>query len=554
MEKRIAVVDREVCIKEKCGYVCVNVCPVNRMGEECIVIDEYAYPLISEELCIGCSICVKKCPVQCIDIINLTKELPPRVYSYGVNSFRVHGIALPKAESIVGFIGRNGIGKTTIIKILSNELKPENLDKLPIEVREYFKNIEDKKLTLSVKPQYIDKLKKDVKVEKLLNALGISLEGFEHLKDRKLNQLSGGELQKLAIKIAMEKEADLYFFDEITNFLDIGERLSTALKIKRFHEEKGKAIIVVEHDLAILDYLSDYVYVFYGEEDVYGVVSTIKNARNGINEYLAGYLKAENLRFRNYEISFSSFAERERKSEIFLSFPSIKVKFEGFELFVEGGEIRKGEVIGIVGRNGIGKTTFMKELLKHLSQNLSVSYKPQYITPSPHLVKEVLSKDLDREVLERCKRMLNIRPVLMEKKLNQLSGGELQRIAIAKALSLKADLYLLDEPTAYLDIEQRVALASLLNSFVNEFEKPVFVIDHDIIFIDKVSSRILRFSGEPGIRGKGEKIEEKREGMNKFLRDVGITMRRDKDSNRPRINKPESVVDRRQREEGNYYY
>ncbi len=555
--KRIAVIDRDVCIKEKCGYVCMNVCPVNRMGEECIVIEEETgYPVISEELCIGCGICVKKCPVQCIDIINLTKELPPLTYSYGINAFRVHGIALPKEEGIIGFIGKNGIGKTTIIKILSGELKAENIEKLSIEAREYLENIGKKRL--SVKPQYVEKLRSNVKVGQLLEKMGIRIEEFEHLKDRRLNELSGGELQKLAIKIALSKEADLYFLDEITNFLDIGERLKTALEIKKFQEEKKKGMIIVEHDLAIVDYLSDYIYIFYGEEDVYGVVSGIKPVRNGINEYLEGYLKAENLRFRDYKISFSLYSEKEAPKEIFQSYPEMEIKVGDFKLRVEGGEIRKGEVIGIVGKNGIGKTTFIKSLVGLVGEEkplegIKVSYKPQYLSFEDVYVKEVLSKG-DKAIVERAKQLLSIKPSIMEKKLTNISGGELQRVAIALALSQKADIILLDEPTAYLDIEQRVSLAELLKSITTEFEIPIFVVDHDIVFLDRVSSRIIRFEGSPGKEGTARKPEEKREGMNKFLESLNITLRRDKDSLRPRINKPGSVVDREQREKGNYFY
>ena len=556
--KRIAVIDRDLCIKEKCGYVCVNVCPVNRMGKECIVVDEQGYPVISEELCVGCSICVKKCPVNAITIINISKELPKLSYSYGVNAFRLYGLPLPKEGKVVAFIGRNGIGKTTALKLLSKELLPFDLQNQPVEIREYFSALEKK--SLSIKPQNIEKLRVELKVKELLEKLNVKLDSSifpEFLLERKLSSLSGGELQKLSIAIAMAKQAHIYFFDELSNFLDVHERLSLALKVKQFAEQK--TTIIVEHDLALLDYLSDYVYIFYGEENVYGAVSSIKHSRVGINEYLSGFLKSENLRFRNYEISFSEFSEGEVKEEVFQSYPRLSYSFDGFEIEVEEGEIRKGEVIGIVGRNGIGKTTFIKLLagkikLDNYKTELSISYKPQYLEASPLLVKELFSREeLDRDVLQRAKRYLSITLALEEKPLNRISGGELQRVYLAYSISKKADLYLIDEPTAYLDIEQRVAFSQLLLNFVSEFEKPVFVVDHDILFLDRVSSRVIYVKGEPGKHGIVSSPKDKKKALNEFLRDAGITLRRDKESKRPRINKPGSVLDKKQKSSGVFF-
>ncbi len=570
MSKRIAVLDREVCTKEKCGYVCVKVCPVNRMGKECIVIDENtSYPIISEDLCIGCGICVKKCPTNAITIINLTKDLGIPIFSYGKNAFRLHGLPLPKDNVVVGFIGKNGIGKTTAIKLLSGQLKPnfggelneELMNELPIEQRNYLKSL--KTLKLSIKPQNIERLRSSkISVSELLKELNIPHEilnefNLERIRSRKLNELSGGELQKLSIAIALSKKADIYYFDELTNFLDIKERLKMAIKLKEFG--KNNTSIVVDHDLAILDYLVDYVYVFFGEEDVYGAVSSIKPARNGINEYLNGFLKAENLKIRDFEIKFSTYSESESSAEVILKYPDLHKSYNNFTLKVEGGEIKKGEIVGIAGGNALGKTTFIKMLAgvekpdnASIQTSLKISYKKQYLERTGKYVSEIL-KGGNEFVLARGLQLFNIPNRLLEKKDSSLSGGQLQRVAVLYALSREADIYLLDEPSAFLDVEQRLALAELVKDVAETENKIVFIVDHDITLLDRIASRLIVFTGTSSVEGKASRPLPKKEGMNLFLKQMGITMRRDKDSKRPKINKRGSVVDRKQREEGNYY-
>ncbi len=585
MGSRIAIIDRTKCIRDRCGYQCQAVCPGVRMGEETITIDDKGYPVISEHLCTGCGICVKRCPADAIRIINLVSEKDKPFHQYGPNMFRIYGIPLPSDKGIVGLIGKNGIGKTTALNILSGQLIPnfgeydrewtwdDVLERLSVIEQGYFREMIEKKKRgrefLAYKIQYVDKLI-DVYGEKRVSDL-ISdkdlIDQFEltHLLDRKVSELSGGELQRLIIAGVFAKDAELYFFDEPTSYLDIRQRIRIAKMIKELGdpEKGGKKVMVIEHDLAILDYLSDYVYIFYGQENAFGQVSHIRSARNGINEYLSGYLKDENVRFRDHEIHFERYSREAETSEneILITYPELVKEVTGFRLTVDSGSVNRGEVIGIIGPNAIGKTTFIKMLAgvikpdnTNLSETVRIAYKPQYIrVEEDMLVSEVLKDRYDDWIFNECVRRLNLRG-LMDRRLSELSGGELQRVAIATTLNKDADIYLFDEPSAFLDVEERLHFIDLLRQIISNGERSALVVDHDIVVVDGVSDRMIVFSGESGKLGSASSPMSKREGMNRFLRDMGITMRRDKDTYRPRINKPGSTLDKQQKERGEYYY
>jgi len=577
---RIAIIERDKCTHKKCGYRCVSVCPGVRMGDETVKVGDDGYPIIDETLCTGCGICPKKCPSKCIRIINIAEEKGSPVFQYGSNAFRLYGLPLPQ-EGVVGLIGKNGIGKTTAIRLLSGSITPnfgeykrkwkiaEALGRMGVEAKAYFSKLAEKKVRVSYKPQNVNLLQGAFKgnVGGLLkkmderNAIDEAVRIFELEESlgKKMGELSGGELQRAAIAAAWLKDADIYYFDEPASYLDIAQRLKMGRALKELSERKN--VIVVEHDLAIFDYLSDYIYVLYGEENAYGILSGLKNARAGINEYLQGYLREENVRFRNNAITFEQTALTERKSPPKVSFSPMKKDLPGFSFESEEGEIKEGEIMGIVGKNAIGKTLFIKMLAGVEKPDegeggigLKLSYKPQYIRAEGGIVSELFSSSkMDGAVLEEAKRILSMGP-LMEREVKHLSGGELQRVAITLALSRNADIYLFDEPSAFLDVEQRMHFASLLKRIIENSDKAAFVVDHDVVLIDAISNRLMVFDGVPSVHGKANKAESKRDGMNRFLRSVGITMRRDKDTLRPRINKPDSALDREQKEKGEHFY
>ena len=250
--------------------------------------------------------------------------------------------------------------------------------------------------------------------------------------------------------------------------------------------------------------------------------------------------------------------------------------------------VKKKQIISLLGSNGAGKTTTLKAisgLLKPENGKVtegSIEYEgkaihnssPETITrlgiiqvlegrqPFKYLtVEENLRVGTATRWGKPYKKDLELvyhyfQPLVARR--NRLagycSGGELQMVAIAACLSRRAELYMLDEPSAYLDVEERLNMARTIRRVVENRNVTAFVVEHDVVTQDFIADKLMVFTGKRGMEGVANPPTTLRKGMNKFLKEMQVTFRRDPATKRPRVNKEDSKLDKFQKQIGEYYY
>ena len=598
---RIAIVSDDKCKPKKCRQECRKACPVVKTGKLCIEVGPNSkIAFISETLCIGCGICVKKCPFDAINIIKLPTNLEAETtHRYSANSFKLHRLPTPRPGQVLGLVGTNGIGKSTALKILAGKQMP-NLGKYDnppswediikhfrgSELQNYFTKMLDSDIKAVIKPQYVDNLPRAIRgpVQKVGDLLKLKIDdkGEDYNKmlikdlqlydviDREIEKLSGGELQRFAIAMACVQTADVYMFDEPSSYLDVKQRLKAATMIRSLLEPTTY-VIAVEHDLSVLDYLSDFVCIIYGIPSVYGVVTMPSSVREGINIFLDGHIPSENVRFREDSLQFrladSLIDNLKAEGTAQFQYPEMTKTQGDFKLTVEAGEFNDSEILVLMGENGTGKTTLIK-LLAGVSKSdkneteqlsLNVSMKPQKIAPKfPGTVRQLFFKKIRGAFLSPQFQTDVVKPLkidnIIDNEVQTLSGGELQRVAIILSLGINAQIYLIDEPSAYLDSEQRVICAKVIRRFVLHNKKTAFVVEHDFIMATYLADRVIVFEGTPAKAATAKTPESLVTGCNRFLKSLNVTFRRDPNSFRPRINKLDSQMDQEQKASGNYFF
>ncbi|CAK1545552.1 unnamed protein product [Leptosia nina] len=591
---RIAIVNADRCKPKRCRQECKKSCPVVRMGKLCIeVTPNDKICTISEELCIGCGICVKKCPFDAITIINIPSNLEKHTtHRYSKNSFKLHRLPIPRPGEVLGLVGQNGIGKSTALKILAGKQKP-NLGRYVdppdwqeilshfrgSELQNYFTKILEDDLKALIKPQYVDQIPKAVKgtvgqlldkKDEMKNQTEIcKMLDLSHIRDREIAALSGGELQRFACAMVCIQNGDIFMFDEPSSYLDVKQRLNAARTIRSLiHPDKF--IIVVEHDLSVLDYLSDFICCLYGVPGAYGVVTMPFSVREGINIFLDGFVPTENMRFRTESLVFKvaeSATEEEIKRMNHYEYPEMTKSMGDFHLRVMQGEFSDSEILVLLGENGTGKTTFIRMLAGNLEPDeganqlpqLHISYKPQKISPKSQGQVRNLLHDKIRDAYTHPQFITDVmKPMkieeIMDQEVQNLSGGELQRVALVLCLGKPAEVYLIDEPSAYLDSEQRLVAAKVIKRFILHAKRTGFVVEHDFIMATYLADRVIVFEGVPSEHATANAPQSLLNGMNRFLELLGITFRRDPNNFRPRINKHSSVKDIEQKRAGQYFF
>lgn len=593
---QLAIINPKKCKPKKCGLQCKKKCPIVRQGKKnCVVVHKKSTcAIISESLCTGCGVCTSSsvCPFGAIKIINLPKNLASQtVFRYGKNSFKLHRLPTPRPGQVLGLIGNNGIGKSTALKILSGQCLPNfgDFDVEPSwdavtkyfrgsELQKYFTKLSEGGLKVVMKPQYVSKIPDHLKNEKVtvrdilfknvgdgdvVNKLVKQLD-LAKLLDRCVKHLSGGELQRFAIAVVCSKNAGAYIFDEPSSFLDIKQRLVMADVVKGVVAKHcDRYVIVVEHDLSILDYLSDFICCLYGEAGAYGVVTFPYGVREGINVFLDGYIPTENMRFRPNALHFRQSREvviecEDDEAPRRFEYPASTQTRGTFELTTYQGHFTTSQITMLLGENGTGKTTFIKHLTE--MDKFSTSYKPQNLSSSSKgsvTVYAILLKKLGQVINDIFFKSTVIKPMKLDKlfdnMVSTLSGGELQRLAVCLCLGKSADIYLIDEPSAYLDVEQRIIVGKVIKKFITHKKKSAFIVEHDFVMATYLADQVILFEGEPAIKCIANTPQSLVNGMNKFLKNLNITFRRDPTNHRPRINKQHSVKDTEQKKSGNYF-
>ncbi|MFX0051496.1 MAG: ribosome biogenesis/translation initiation ATPase RLI [Candidatus Hermodarchaeota archaeon] len=592
--KKITVVMRDKCSPDTCNYRCINLCPVNMTGKKSkpVIVPKAiklhgtsVFPVINHKHCINCGICGNTCFKRAIKTVNIPGEIEEwnPVHQYKESEFQLFGLPILNQGTVTGVIGENGIGKSTLLNILAGKIQPNggNFSKKAFNLfltnlstpgmARYLETVSSGELTVSLKSQNLTHLKQrgltpqelfedmekeDLKIVEILR--------LKSLLSKELTVASGGELQRVAIAQTMMKPADVYLLDEPASYLDFSQRLNLA-RVLKHKLNKKRSILIVEHDISVLDYWSDLIHILWGEPHVYGVVSRALSVKKGLNSFLSGWLKEENIHFRHRVISFKrSVTKRQWKERPYIQWDNDLVTLDGFALDVKSGKIFFGEILVIVGENGLGKTTFANlisgRIPGHPKINAIISYKPQQITKDFDLtVSEFLQKVTGTFLNTKEWKLKLLSPLginhYLDREMRELSGGETQRVFIAACLAKSADLYILDEPSAFLDALERTKIANVIRNQTKRNPKcAVISIEHDVQLADFTADRIMRFEGIPSQYGVITSPMSKRDGMNAFLKSLNITFRRDPETGRARINKENSQMDKKQKEIGEFYY
>lgn len=448
----------------------------------------------------------------------------------------------------VCFVGKNGSGKSSLFKVITGEysLDSGDLYKEPNILISYLKQDSELRLGKTIYDYVLEGLNLE---EQKYNAAHI-IENLELDPDKQLNQLSGGQLRRATLAKTLTISPDILLLDEPTNHLDI----KSIEWLEGFIKSYQGSVVCISHDRRFLSNVTNKIWWLdrgllrksnqgFSNFETWqaGVIEMEENTLRKLDRKLAEenlwlsqgvtarrkrnqkrLASLKTLRLQQQEFK-SHINNAKARLEIDLAGSDAKSKFVieaenlthsfGAKIIVENFNIRvkKGEKIGIIGPNGSGKSTFIKLLLGLLKPdsgkvrfgtNIDITYVDQdrnELNPEDSLIKTlcptggdtVFLKDREMHVAGYLKQFL-FHPKIIHSKVSTLSGGERNRLLLAKSLIKPGNFMVLDEPTNDLDMET----LDLLIEILSDYEGTLLVISHDRDFLDKLVTKTLIFTDD----------------------------------------------------------
>lgn len=456
----------------------------------------------------------------------------------------------------IAVVGRNGAGKTTLLRLLAGELELDRDDK-----RNGPGILSSRRITASMLSQQAFSDKEKTVEEELLSSCpcrdSYARERFEYEREydtlftglgfskgdkrRKLSSFSGGEQTKIALIRLLLAKPDILLLDEPTNHLD----LTTAQWLEQYLKQYEKAVVMVSHDRFFLDQTADVVYELSGGKLIRyaGNYSSyreqkLKNIRiqkKAYERYLEETKRLEELveRFK-HKPKKASFARSKKKAmermtevakpeedDVHIFTGEIQPLIAGSKSVLETEHLkigydtpvleitmrmRKGQKIGILGDNGVGKTTFLKTVAGlmapldgeySLGNNITIGYFDQHsaeissektVAEHFHDLFPVLTEKEVRSILGAY--LFGGREA--GKRVSSLSGGEKSRLVLAELLQSRPNFLILDEPTNHMDIQAKETLESAFQAY----KGTILFVSHDRYFIRQVADAVMIFEDQ----------------------------------------------------------